>query len=104
MAEYVKPKNTYRISWVNEDGKTVGNWVKQTGKDSYWVLKKDGSKMETKSKGGLGLKVLVLAEGDIKSKNPAVMNKKYAELEVVRKRAPWTKMKGLGMVGGGGKK
>jgi len=82
MSDQVELKNTYRISWVNENGKTVRNWVKQTGKDSYWVLRKDGSKMEVKSKGGYGHKMIVLAEGDLKSKTPAVMNKTYAELEV----------------------
>jgi hypothetical protein len=93
VSDYIEPKSTYRISWVNEKGKTIGNWVKQVGKDSYRVLGKDGSQLERKIKGGTSLKMLVLTKDDIKSKIPAVMNKKYGQLEV-RKRTPRT--------GGGG--
>ena len=78
MSDYIEQKNTYRLSWVNEHGKIVKNWVKQISKDSYWMLRKDGSKMEVKG----SPKMLVAHKEDIKSKTPAVMSKTYAQLEV----------------------
>ena len=102
MAEgYVPHKDTYKLSWDN-GRKVVTNWVRKLSPTSYMVLRKDGSPLELKVKGGLSQKMLVLAKEDIKKLQPAVMNKQYAELEVKKKLSFTQKALGGFRFSGGG--
>jgi hypothetical protein len=77
-------KKIFQLTWTNPKGKKQKNWVKQLSKNSFQVLKKDGMPKEKSTKTTDKYDVIMPDPG-FKLKS-AVMNKKYAELELDESR------------------
>jgi len=73
-------KKIFQLTWTNPKGKKQKNWVKQLSKGSFQQLKKDGSPKWSSTKSTDNFTILIPDKG-FKLK-PAVMNNKYAELEL----------------------
>jgi len=73
-------KKIFQLTWTNPKGKKQKNWVKQLSKNSFQVLKKDGSPKETSTKTTDKYEIIIPDSG-FKLK-PAKVNKTYAELEL----------------------
>jgi len=73
-------KKIFQLIWTNPKGKKQKNWVKQLSKNSFQQLKKDGMPKETSTKTTDKYEIIIPDPG-FKLK-PAVMNNKYAELEL----------------------